>query len=137
MKWPPMLPENYHGIGGWGSGKEPKPAVRRQIGQPCGYCLVPLQRSGKRRTTRDHAFPKHKGWSLSDLNGLNKVFVCEPCNISKKGYDIVEWWWRLDKGADPRASIVLEVIRKIWLSGHLPNGMGKQYDAARAALSRS
>jgi hypothetical protein len=136
VTWPPRLSEHHHGFGGW-AGSAMRPALRRQVGSPCAYCLTPMARSGKLRTTRDHVFPKHKGFRLSDLNGLNKAFVCEPCNVSKKGFDIVEWWWRLKGGNDRRAQIVLEVIRKIWLAGVLPDGEGKHFDAVRDALQRT
>lgn len=108
---------------------------RRQIGAPCGYCLEPMTRSGKRQATRDHAFPKHQGHRLSDFNGLNRVFVCSNCNSSKKHHDIVEWWWRLDRGNDPRAQIVLKIIWRFWTAGLLPNIQSKQYAAALATLN--
>jgi hypothetical protein len=83
--------------------------------------------------TRDHVFPKSRGYRLDDLNGWNKAIVCQPCNISKKNLDIVEWWWRLVRGGDRRAMIVLEFIRRIWFAGVLPQGSGDHFEA----LSRS
>jgi hypothetical protein len=80
-------------------------------------------------STKDHVFPKSKGYRLDDLKGLNKALVCRPCNASKSDYDIVEWWWRLVNGGDRRAPIVLEFIRRIWFAGVLPGGTGEHVEA--------
>jgi hypothetical protein len=89
-----------------------------------------MTRDGKHRATRDHVFPKSRGYQLRDLNGMNKAIVCAECNTSKKDHDILTWWWRLNKGNDARAPIVLGFIEGLWLSGHMPMCGGKYFEAA-------
>jgi HNH endonuclease len=139
IKWPPRLSETHHGHAGWpASIVQPAAMIlRRKAGMPCEYCEQPMARSGKLRATRDHVFPKARGYRLRDLNGFNTALVCQNCNTSKKGHDIVEWWWRLTNGGDPRAPIVFKVIERIWFAGAMPTGDGKHFSALATALGQS
>jgi hypothetical protein len=86
-------------------------------GKPCGYCSVAMTLPPQWNTTaeptaatRDHAFPKAKGWHLGHFDGANRVVCCYKCNQAKGANDIVDWFVRLHAGRDPRATIVLQVV---------------------------
>lgn len=136
IKWPPRLSETHHGNGGWPAHVVQPAArlMRRRLGQPCEYCGTMMSRSGRFRATRDHVFPKSKGNRLLDLNGFNRAIVCAACNSAKMDLNIVEWWFRLRHGGDPRATIVFGVIERIWFSGAMPELPGDAFDAMRHVL---
>lgn len=76
--------------------------IRRHEGKPCPYCSHPMVTALGRAPTRDHIFPKCRGYNL----GGNRAIVCKPCNTAKKHWDILEWLARLRKGNDRRATHV-------------------------------
>jgi hypothetical protein len=87
------------------------------VGKPCGYCGAPMTAppmwnttAERTAATRDHAFPRAKGWTLGDFDGLNRVVCCYRCNQNKGANDVVDWYARLHAGRDPRAPVVFAVI---------------------------
>jgi HNH endonuclease len=148
MKWPPKLSAYHHNPswrtttssnGGWAitpPGLEHVRVLRGKSGMLCIYCCAPMNKrpNDERRVTKDHIFPKSRGHALDGLNGFNKAFVCYKCNQSKKHYDIIEWWWRLEHGNDTRAPTVFRLIETLHFHAQLPNGTSLEYKELRNRL---
>lgn len=94
--------------------------VLRSIGKACPYCGHPMIPGHGRAPTRDHVFPKARGYNFHDLNGKNRLIVCRNCNVSKKAFDIIEWHDRLVAGNDRRASRIAWIITELGLSKTAP-----------------
>jgi hypothetical protein len=116
---PPRPPERSGRIIGRPSRQAEKKATPLfdYVGKPCGYCATPMTpppmwntTAGPTAATRDHAFPRSKGWHLGHFDGANRVVCCYKCNQGKGSDDIVDWYVRLHAGGDPRRRTVFQVI---------------------------
>lgn len=105
----------------------------QRIGDLCEFCEIVMDAEWH-RPTRDHLFPRHKGYTLAHMNGHNKAVVCNTCNHEKGDSDVIAWWWWLEAKGDPRAPIVFMLIEKLWLEGVLPSVDTKTYRNAVARL---
>lgn len=79
------------------------------IGAPCPYCSHPM--IGRHYPTRDHIWPRSKGYTLEDPR--NRAIVCEPCNEDKGSRTLASFAYRLRRGGDPRAPHVEVFIQQL------------------------
>lgn len=84
--------------------------IQKSDGLPCSYCGCTMRTTFIRPDvlapefpTRDHVVPKC-------MNGSKTVMVCFACNQEKGSIPISEWYARLRRVADSRATKVLDVI---------------------------
>lgn len=93
------------------------------IGRPCPYCAETMTRWGPRQVTRDHVLPRSRGGVRHERDGgqitlpNNILYVCWSCNNHKANNTLQEWHDRLHRAGDPRALIVLAVIKSTSESG--------------------
>jgi hypothetical protein len=71
-----------------------------------------------REPSREHVLPRRlwNSWQPEDKASFgiyNNAIVCRHCNISKKGYTLVEWYKRLVDGLDPRAEHVAKFMEDL------------------------
>jgi hypothetical protein len=135
MKWaklgdlqPPRPPERSGRIIPTRQAEKKATPLFASIGKPCGYCGVPMTAppswqgtAEPTAATRDHAFPRSKGWHLGHFDGANRVVCCYKCNQSKGACDIVDWYVRLHAGGDARRRVVFQVILALHAMATLPD----------------
>jgi hypothetical protein len=86
--------------------------LKSMVGVPCSYCHRRMTELGRTQVTQDHVFPKSQGFSFGRFEGRNKIWCCSRCNAGKSDMNILQWWFCLQGGKDPRTPIVFEIVRE-------------------------